>query len=632
VGIGIGAGLLAVASLALGAVAPGAQAVEPSVATPVAPPVAAPAALVPPPGAATPKPSDLPTRPAVPVPENDNFESATAISGYTGTVSGSNIGASFESELSEPPLNGGMGKTVWYVWTAPATAIVEFDLCAGSAFDSLIGAYIGTAVYDLTFIAGNDDGCPGSSSSLVEFQALGGTTYHIQIDSYVESTDGTFNLHWAMAQPAFSLSVADMSMPEGDDETTYFDFTITLSEAVSQDVSVNWATSDGTALEPEDYAASTGTAIIAEGNLTTTFAVDVNGDFDNETDETFNVSLSEPDGAVLADATAIGTIENDDLAADLYMYYDTFGAKPKAGGWINYIAQVYNSAGSDSASVVVTLQPPEGATFDSAYSSQGTCAPGVPVVCSFGVMEAGQSAYAVMYVSPSRTGTYRSSATVSSDLPDPDESDNTASLRTKVAPNKDGCTIVGTNEPDVIVGTKGDDFICAYGGDDSVNGRDGNDTVWAGPGDDTVLGAPGFDTLLGNSGEDIITGGSGSDQIDGGGGIDTVSYATSPAGATVDLPAGTAVDGFPPVVAPGSAEGPPPGETVTSINTVIGSAFDDTLIGKNEQDWLYGEAGDDDLSGNGGADTLDGGDGIDTLDGGGGSDTCTGETETHCES
>ena len=56
------------------------------------------------------------------------------------------------------------------------------------------------------------------------------------------------------------------------------------------------------------------------------------------------------------------------------------------------------------------------------------------------------------------------------------------------------------------------------------------------------------------------------------------------------------------------------GDTLTAIETVIGSAYDDVLIGNGEANILQGGDGSDRLFGESGADTLDGGDGIDVAD------------------
>ena len=110
-----------------------------------------------------------------------------------------------------------------------------------------------------------------------------------------------------------TLSVADASMPEGDRGNTPLSFTATLMPASDEVVTVNYATSDGSASAGTDYTTTTGTLTFAAGVVTQTFTVPIIGDVIYEADETFTVALSGPSsGARLADATATGTITNDE--------------------------------------------------------------------------------------------------------------------------------------------------------------------------------------------------------------------------------------------------------------------------------------------------------------------------------
>jgi hypothetical protein len=78
-------------------------------------------------------------------------------------------------------------------------------------------------------------------------------------------------------------------------------------------VTVDFATSDGSATAPNDYAAGSGTVTFAPGDTSEPVTVQVNGDTTKETDETFNVNLSSATGnATIADGHAVGTIANDD--------------------------------------------------------------------------------------------------------------------------------------------------------------------------------------------------------------------------------------------------------------------------------------------------------------------------------
>jgi hypothetical protein len=111
-----------------------------------------------------------------------------------------------------------------------------------------------------------------------------------------------------------SLSIDDVTVVEGDSGTTDAVFTVTLSTASAGTVSVDFATSDGTAVAPGDYLPASGTLTFDPGDTSKTITVTVNGDVVSEFDETFTVVLSNPSGATIADGQATGTILNDDLA------------------------------------------------------------------------------------------------------------------------------------------------------------------------------------------------------------------------------------------------------------------------------------------------------------------------------
>ena len=107
-----------------------------------------------------------------------------------------------------------------------------------------------------------------------------------------------------------------------------------------------------------------------------------------------------------------------------------------------------------------------------------------------------------------------------------------------------------------------------------------------------ISGADGADTLTGGDGDDVLIGGRGGDLLDGGAGVDTASYADAVRGVFVDLriteaqATGTGAD------------------TLTGIENLTGSAFDDLLFGNDGANLLTGGRGADVLLGGRGADTF----------------------------
>ena len=113
------------------------------------------------------------------------------------------------------------------------------------------------------------------------------------------------------------ITIAPASAPEGDSGTADMTFTVTLAKAVTEAVTINYATSDGTAIAGQDYTAvSNGSVTIAAGATSAEFTVTVTGDQTDEPNETFNVTISMP-GSLAAiiggdTATVTGTIIDDD--------------------------------------------------------------------------------------------------------------------------------------------------------------------------------------------------------------------------------------------------------------------------------------------------------------------------------
>jgi hypothetical protein len=113
------------------------------------------------------------------------------------------------------------------------------------------------------------------------------------------------------------VSVASDSVAEGDAGTTTLSFPVTLSGASGHEVDVDYATSDGTATAGRDYTAASGTLVFASGETSKEIDVTVAGDFADEGDETFTLTLSAPFNADLGTDVATGTITNDDAGPKL---------------------------------------------------------------------------------------------------------------------------------------------------------------------------------------------------------------------------------------------------------------------------------------------------------------------------
>ena len=177
--------------------------------------------------------------------------------------------------------------------------------------------------------------------------------------------------------------------------------------------------------------------------------------------------------------------------------------------------------------------------------------------------------------------------------------------------------IVGSRFADSLTGDGGDNVLIGGAGGDALHGGLGIDAVdysdsatgvsvdlglgTGSAGDaagdsytgiENVIGSAFQDTLVGDGGDNVLTGGVGGDTLDGGLGTDTASYAASDAAVIINLGSGTATGGH------------ADGDTLTAIEDLVGSGFDDVLIGDFHANTLMGGAGADVLDGEGGDDWI----------------------------
>jgi CSLREA domain-containing protein len=109
------------------------------------------------------------------------------------------------------------------------------------------------------------------------------------------------------------LSISDAALTEGDTGNTSATFTVTLLAAITQTVTVDFATADNTATANADYLSVSGSLTFTPGITTQVITVPVQGEVLYELDETFFVNLSNATNATVVDSQGVGTIRNNDV-------------------------------------------------------------------------------------------------------------------------------------------------------------------------------------------------------------------------------------------------------------------------------------------------------------------------------
>jgi len=161
---------------------------------------------------------------------------------------------------------------------------------------------------------------PGQTSKTITVSVLGDTTneanetfvVNLSNPSNATLVDGQGQATITNDDPVPSLSIADASIAEGAGVANA-SFSVTLSAASGQTVTVAFATANGSAKTVTgDYAAASGTVTFAAGQTSSAIVVSVLGDTKKEKNETFVVNLSAPTNVTIADGQGTGTILNDD--------------------------------------------------------------------------------------------------------------------------------------------------------------------------------------------------------------------------------------------------------------------------------------------------------------------------------
>ena len=138
-------------------------------------------------------------------------------------------------------------------------------------------------------------------------------------------------------------------------------------------------------------------------------------------------------------------------AADLSLTKSDSPDPVLVGGTLTYTLTAHNSGPQDTTGVSLTDTLPNGVEFVSATPSQGLCdeASGT-VTCSLGALASGASATVTIDVTPQSAGSITNQASVTSDLPDPDAADASATATTTVDPVAD-LSLTKSDSPDPVL-------------------------------------------------------------------------------------------------------------------------------------------------------------------------------------
>ncbi len=218
--------------------------------------------------------------------------------------------------------------------TTPASITVEINeenLAAPTTVDYTItgGSATGGGV-DYTLADGTATIAQGAGnlSTTIDLDVVddaifeGDETIEISLSAATAANLGTnqeftFTITDNETTPLIDFSASSFLANEGDGTATV---NIFLNQVSATDVSVDYATSDGTALAGGDYTTSSGTATITAGNSSVDVSIPLTNDSDSEVNETFTVTLSNPVGASISgvpnNPVAVLISDDDNIGVD----------------------------------------------------------------------------------------------------------------------------------------------------------------------------------------------------------------------------------------------------------------------------------------------------------------------------
>ncbi|MFL9451249.1 Calx-beta domain-containing protein [Tolypothrix bouteillei VB521301_2] len=526
---------------------------------------------------------------------------------------------------------------------------VNYNTSDGSA-TTVDGDYEGLSGASVVF-------APGETSKIISVVTKDDNIFELDETFNVNlstSSNATFEKATGIAtvtsedlQPSISIDEVAIA---GENNTATFN--VTLSNPSTQQITVNYKTSNGSAIADTDYNALNDILTFAPGETTKTISVVTKDDNIFEADETFNIELFTPSNATLAKDKGLVVIISDDPKPTVSISDDVTVTE---GGTATFTLTVSNPS---SQPIIVNYTTSDGTAtvVDNDYNAvkMGTItfAPGemsktIDIVTKSDKQFETDEKFNVNFsLAPESNATLSKNqaiVTVTNDDPQPtisiqntllkegdtanfsvtlsnpsyeviEVSYNTADGSATIA---DGDYIAGTNKlifnptetnKTISIATNIDAKIEdvetfsvilseAKNATISINkgiGVINIPTILNGTsGPDLLVGTQNSDRIYGLEDNDTIIGGLGFDEIDAGDGDDTVF------GDTVNSVSNS-----------------------TSINSDVikGGNGNDRIFGGDGDDWVYGEAGDDLLWGNDGQDLLWGGAGNDYLTGGQGND------------
>jgi|GEM_PF-1155064 len=234
---------------------------------------------------------------------------------------------SINDVITNPESNTISTFTVTLSQTSEETITVDYNTADVSATNG--NDYTGIGTTTLTFN-------PGELTKTIDVTILddavfeSGSIFNVNLSNPLNATilDGTGVGTIIDDETIPTVSINDVTTnPESN---TTASFTVTLSHASEEIITVNYNTANGTATAGNDYSSISSTTLtFSPGELTKTIDVAILDDTVFESNENYSVNLSSPNNVIISDGTAIGTIVDNDTAPNISI--DDVTINPESG-------------------------------------------------------------------------------------------------------------------------------------------------------------------------------------------------------------------------------------------------------------------------------------------------------------